>query len=65
MHHYTLLDGEMVVDTDGKVGTQRRRYLAYDCLALNSQAVVQRSFAVRSRAGPPCTPLLSTPFNVW
>jgi len=49
VHHYTLLDGEMVVDTDGKVGTQRRRYLAYDCLALNSQAVVQRSFATRIR----------------
>lgn len=49
VHHYTLLDGEMVVDTDARTGAQRRRYLAYDCLALNGESVVHRSFAVRRR----------------
>ncbi|OWM90230.1 hypothetical protein CDL15_Pgr006551 [Punica granatum] len=34
-HHYTLLDGEMVIDTMPDSGTQERRYLIYDLMALN------------------------------
>lgn len=39
-HHFTLLDGEMVIDisTNGK---QERRYLIYDLMALNEKSVME------------------------
>lgn len=50
LHHYTLLDGEMVVDTflDGeKREKQVRRYLVYDLVAINGRSVVERPFSER------------------
>lgn len=44
-HHNTLLDGEMVVDTD-KNGVQRRRFLAYDIMTLTGRHVANYSFEV-------------------
>ncbi|EEH55839.1 uncharacterized protein MICPUCDRAFT_1330, partial [Micromonas pusilla CCMP1545] len=40
-HHATLLDGEMVIDD------QRRRFLAYDMMALMGERLVDRPFAER------------------
>ncbi|XP_006663896.1 mRNA-capping enzyme-like [Oryza brachyantha] len=45
-HHYTLIDGEMIVDTVPGLGL-KRRYLAYDLMALNSQSVVKLPFSER------------------
>ncbi|XP_010423938.1 PREDICTED: mRNA-capping enzyme isoform X1 [Camelina sativa] len=46
VHHYTLLDGEMVIDTP--TGEQaRRRYLVYDMVAINGESVVERTFCER------------------
>ena len=36
VHNATLLDGEMVID-DVAPGRQRRRFLAYDCVALHGE----------------------------
>ncbi|KAL9280920.1 putative mRNA (guanine-N(7)-)-methyltransferase [Arabidopsis thaliana] len=49
VHHYTLLDGEMVVDTIKEGETQRhvRRYLVYDLVAINGQSVAERPFSER------------------
>ncbi|PKI54884.1 hypothetical protein CRG98_024715 [Punica granatum] len=46
-HHYTLLDDEMVIDTMPDSGTQERRYLIYDLMALNQVSVVERPFHER------------------
>jgi mRNA-capping enzyme len=45
-HHMTLLDGEMVVDEDMAAGTQHRRFLAYDLIALNGESLVRHPFKV-------------------
>ncbi|KAL9263194.1 mRNA-capping enzyme-like protein, partial [Drosera capensis] len=45
-HHYTLLDGEMIIDkVDDK--EQARRYLIYDLLALNRTPVTELPFYER------------------
>lgn len=36
LHSQTLLDGELVVDTDKKTGQQKRRFLVYDILSSGS-----------------------------
>lgn len=42
VHHYTLLDGEMVIDTPtDEQGQARRRYLVYDMVAINGESVVE------------------------
>ena len=45
-HNATLLDGEMVVD-DLPDGTQRRRFLVYDCVASLGESLVTRPFLER------------------
>ncbi|XP_023637159.1 mRNA-capping enzyme [Capsella rubella] len=48
VHHYTLLDGEMVIDTPkDEEGQARRRYLVYDLVAINGESVVERTFCER------------------
>lgn len=48
MHHFTLLDGEMVIDNPkDEKGQARRRYLVYDLVANNGESVVERSFCER------------------
>ena len=44
-HHATLLDGEMVVDQDLN-DNLTRRYLAYDCMAVNSKSLAGRPWRV-------------------
>jgi mRNA-capping enzyme len=46
-HHATLLDGEMVIDRDSKSGKYIRRYLAYDCITLNSEKIGHIPFKKR------------------
>lgn len=50
-HHYTLLDGEMVIDTYKLPGTsnkkQERRYLVYDLMVINQVSVIDRPFHER------------------
>ena len=48
-HNATLLDGEMVVDDVGG-GKQRRRFLAYDMMALHGERLVDRPFVERVAA---------------
>uniref|UniRef100_A0A0D9XXN3 mRNA capping enzyme adenylation domain-containing protein n=1 Tax=Leersia perrieri TaxID=77586 RepID=A0A0D9XXN3_9ORYZ len=45
-HHYTLIDGEMIVDTVPDLGL-KRRYLAYDLMALHSHSKVKLPFSER------------------
>ncbi|KAL9230803.1 hypothetical protein vseg_006106 [Gypsophila vaccaria] len=45
LHHCTLLDGEMVIDSVN--GKQERRYLIYDMIAINGESIVQRPFCER------------------
>lgn len=40
-HHYTLLDGEMIIDTLPDSKKQERRYLIYDLMAVNHVSVVE------------------------
>ncbi|XP_024013892.1 mRNA-capping enzyme isoform X2 [Eutrema salsugineum] len=48
VHHYTLLDGEMVIDNaKDEKGKARRRYLVYDMVAINGESVVERTFCER------------------
>uniref|UniRef100_A0A2C9VGJ7 Tyrosine specific protein phosphatases domain-containing protein n=1 Tax=Manihot esculenta TaxID=3983 RepID=A0A2C9VGJ7_MANES len=42
-HHYTLLDGEMIIDTMPESQKQERRYLIYDVMAINHMSVVEVS----------------------
>lgn len=46
LHHYTLLDGEMIID---RVDAQKqaRRYLIYDLIAINNVPVIERPFNER------------------
>ncbi|CAJ1803497.1 unnamed protein product [Sphenostylis stenocarpa] len=48
-HHFTLLDGEMIIDTLPDSKKQERRYLIYDLMAVNGVSVieVQRPFYER------------------
>ncbi|KAM7271796.1 hypothetical protein ACFE04_031010 [Oxalis oulophora] len=46
-HHFTLLDGEMVIDTVPNSQKQERRYLIYDMMALNYVSLVERPFYER------------------
>ncbi|WMV54864.1 hypothetical protein MTR67_048249 [Solanum verrucosum] len=48
-HHFTLLDGEMVIDTLPNTQKQERRYLIYDMMALNHVSVIERPFYERWR----------------
>ncbi|KAJ4898297.1 mRNA capping enzyme family protein [Raphanus sativus] len=47
VHHFTLLDGEMIIDTLPDKQRQERRYLIYDMVAINGQSVVERPFYER------------------
>ncbi|PRQ19266.1 putative mRNA (guanine-N(7)-)-methyltransferase [Rosa chinensis] len=46
-HHYTLLDGEMVIDTEPGSQKKKRRYLIYDMMAINNRPVVKLPFHER------------------
>ena len=48
-HHFTLLDGEMVVDEDMVADKRIRRYLAYDLVLDNNRNMSQLPFSVRSQ----------------
>lgn len=39
-HHYTLLNGEMIIDTLPGSHKQEMRYLVYDLMAINGVSVV-------------------------
>ena len=41
IHHYTLLDGEMIIDTMPDSQKQERRYLIYDMMATNYVSVIE------------------------
>lgn len=41
VHHFTLLDGEMIIDTVPDSRKQERRYLIYDMMAINSVSIVE------------------------
>ena len=45
-HNATLLDGEMVVD-DLPDGSQRRRFLVYDCVAAFGEKLIDKPFVER------------------
>ncbi|KAM3693145.1 hypothetical protein ACJW31_08G144200 [Castanea mollissima] len=46
-HHYTLLDGEMVIDSIKKTDKKERRYLIYDVMAINQVSVTELPFYER------------------
>ncbi|KAE9600847.1 putative mRNA (guanine-N(7)-)-methyltransferase [Lupinus albus] len=46
-HHFTLLDGEMVIDTLPDSHKQERRYLIYDMMAINQVSIIERPFYER------------------
>ncbi|XP_021897339.1 mRNA-capping enzyme isoform X2 [Carica papaya] len=46
-HHFTLLDGEMIIDTLPDSQKQERRYLIYDLMAINQVSVIERPFCER------------------
>ncbi|XP_040870005.1 mRNA-capping enzyme isoform X1 [Glycine max] len=46
-HHYTLLDGEMIIDTDPHTHKQERRYLIYDLMAINQVSLTELPFYER------------------
>ncbi|KAE9611024.1 hypothetical protein Lal_00015809 [Lupinus albus] len=46
-HHFTLLDGEMVIDTLPDSNKQERRYLIYDMMAINQVSIIERPFYER------------------
>jgi mRNA-capping enzyme len=43
-HHFTLLDGEMIIDTLPDSKKQERRYLIYDLMAVNLVSVIEVRF---------------------
>ncbi|KAL4857277.1 mRNA-capping enzyme [Chlorella vulgaris] len=47
MHHWTVLDGEMVVDDILAEDRRERRFLAYDMVMLNGQSLVDRPWMER------------------
>ncbi|CAK9179760.1 unnamed protein product [Ilex paraguariensis] len=46
-HHFTLLDGEMIIDTMPDSHKQERRYLIYDLIVINQVPLVERPFYER------------------
>ncbi|KAL5555204.1 hypothetical protein UlMin_037440 [Ulmus minor] len=46
-HHFTLLDGEMIIDTVPDSQKQERRYLIYDLIVINHVPVIERPFYER------------------
>lgn len=46
-HHFTLLDGEMIIDTLPDSQKQERRYLIYDMITINHVSIVERPFCER------------------
>ncbi|XP_008235258.1 PREDICTED: mRNA-capping enzyme-like [Prunus mume] len=46
-HHFTLLDGEMIIDTDPNTHKQERRYLIYDVMAINQLSLTELPFHER------------------
>ncbi|KAL8121500.1 uncharacterized protein LOC141659111 [Apium graveolens] len=46
-HHFTLLDGEMIIDTLPDSHKQERRYLIYDMMAINQVSITERPFYER------------------
>jgi mRNA-capping enzyme len=46
-HHYTLLDGEMVIDSIPDSAKKERRYLIYDMMAINQVSIIERPFYER------------------
>ena len=53
-HHMTLLDGEMLVDEDLATGSQTRRFLAYDCIALGGHSLTHKPWKARTHHGFAC-----------
>eukprot|EP00898_Chlorokybus_atmophyticus_P003802 jgi/Chlat1/4422/Chrsp29S04391 len=47
VHHMTLLDGEMVIDTNPETKLKERRYLVYDLMMLNGRPVAELPFSER------------------
>ena len=45
-HHYTLLDGEMIIDKLPDSRKQERRYLIYDMIAINQVSVIEVGFTI-------------------
>ena len=43
----TLLDGEMVVDEDGYTGEKKRRFYAYDLIAMDGKKIADLPFKQR------------------
>ncbi|XP_054780528.1 uncharacterized protein LOC129288148 isoform X2 [Prosopis cineraria] len=52
-HHYTLLDGEMIIDTLPDSQKQERRYLIYDMIAINHVSVIESDSINRTQAKKP------------
>ncbi|MCL7021446.1 hypothetical protein MKW94_013795, partial [Papaver nudicaule] len=48
-HDFTLLDGEMVIDSVPDTQQQERRYLIYDLMAINSESIIELPFCERWR----------------
>ncbi|KAJ6299974.1 hypothetical protein OIU76_020881 [Salix suchowensis] len=46
-HHFTLLDGEMIIDTLPDSQKQERRYLIYDMMAINQVSVTEVRFTMK------------------
>ncbi|PIA46330.1 hypothetical protein AQUCO_01500093v1 [Aquilegia coerulea] len=46
-HNFTLLDGEMVIDTLPETGKQKRRYLIHDLMAINNVSIAHLPFHER------------------
>ncbi|KAI3957222.1 hypothetical protein MKW98_012097 [Papaver atlanticum] len=46
-HNLTLLDSEMVIDTDPETHKQERKYLVFDVMAINSVSVIEKPFGER------------------
>ena len=45
-HHFTLLDGEMIIDTVPDSQKQERRYLIYDLIVINHVPVIEVGFSL-------------------
>ncbi|MCD7461598.1 hypothetical protein HAX54_046566, partial [Datura stramonium] len=43
-HHYTLLDGELITETEPETQVKRTIYLIYDMIAINEHSVTERPF---------------------
>ncbi|KAF5192061.1 mRNA-capping enzyme [Thalictrum thalictroides] len=46
-HNFTLLDGEMVIDTVPETGKKERRYLIHDLIAINNMSIAHLPFHER------------------